>query len=473
MSDSTANPTLSAQTRPQQAPANSSQHTLRPPSLNDLHALHMSVTPEPSDFSDVDDSPDSPDTPLIFHHDPADEEEKADTHTAHPSTFYSPAFTLVPVPSPDTRSLPTVVAPNPAVTVYPPFPAACKVVNCDAAPARDGYCLPHHAAFLPAISDSSDDAGREQRERRDRKQRDAHLAVLREKSHTMPSPSTSPAPSPPPSQAPSWFARPRKASATDPTPDDTTPPTDALLAETRKAWRGASRVVFKDLPRLAKRMSVIDDKRVWVLWGRTVEGDEDVDRATKPREAVQTAAVAGEQAPGQLVSDTAAPLAEPPSPKSRVKGKEVVEDALAEVSTWEAVTNVVMAVAEHLEAAPVVQRLRDTFERVEAGVGPQTDLEGELEGVFREEVGLGSATFAVFRGCHQSILFAAVYQLKTTVYGAVGQMRDVRRQDGWTVEIYVGDGRVWVTHERTEQSMEAENDPNHFEVRWEIRSGSQ
>ena len=175
--------------------------------------------------------------------------------------------------------------------------------------------------------------------------------------------------------------------------------------------------------------------------------------------------------PAPVAADPSAAVVDPPSPKSRVKGKEVVEDALPDVSTWTAVGNVVLAVAEHLETAPVVQRLREAFARGGAGGGAaRRTWRGELEEVLSKELGYGTATFAVFRGCHQSILFAAVYQLKTSLYGKVGQMKDVRRKDGWTVEIYVGEGRVWVTHERTEQSMEPEDDPGHFEVRWEIKS---
>ena len=37
------------------------------------------------------------------------------------------------------------------------------------------------------------------------------------------------------------------------------------------------------------------------------------------------------------------------------------------------------------------------------------------------------------------------------------------------MEIYIGEGRVWITHVRREQSMEPEESATHFEVEWEIR----
>ncbi len=47
-------------------------------------------------------------------------------------------------------------------------------------------------------------------------------------------------------------------------------------------------------------------------------------------------------------------------------------------------------------------------------------------------------------------------------------MKDVRRADGWTVLIYLGDA-ISITHSRWEQSLQPENDPKHFECHWEIR----
>lgn len=47
-------------------------------------------------------------------------------------------------------------------------------------------------------------------------------------------------------------------------------------------------------------------------------------------------------------------------------------------------------------------------------------------------------------------------------------LQDVRRGDGWTVLIYVGQA-IYVTHQRWEQNLVPESDPRHFEVRWEMR----
>ena len=398
----------------------------------------------------------------------------------------------------------------------------CRVVGCTEKAERANYCLPHHKLFVTdnQPAEESNDV-RVKREKKERKVREQQLALLREKSSTMPASSTlpnisthhtaasssntlstashphshsssSPQPSASsPTTSPGWFSRPSRKSSSEgkesrgtagsveSDADDSGVVGDALLVETRRAWRMANKVVSKDVPRLAKRMSVIDDKRVCVLWGRTVQAEE-VDRATKPRPSVsvslsQQEALAEEVAAAMLQEQQAqdeskqATAADPPSPKSRVKGKEVVESELPEISTWQAITNVVLAVAEHLESSDTLARTRDHFHRIALTLTPHSDLEAPLSDVLNDTLGLASPTFAVFRATHQSILFPAVYSLKTQLYSQVGAMKDVRRHDGWQVEIYIGEGRVWITHVRREQSMEAAESVTHFEVEWEIR----
>ena len=486
--------------------ASHTEHTLAPPTSadDDLRALHIAVTPQPSasgsEFgdsdSDVIDTPD--DSPLLFHSDPADD---ANSRATSPMPL-SASNSLLPPPHPShssgspissapVLSVPSAVRPT-TLSASAAASDQCKVVSCTAACERDGFCLPHHGVFFqaPRKASADGDAGRE---RKERKNREAQLAAVRQKSSTMPMP----APSSPslstnstsssPSSSPSWFARRKSSHPPSEVKDDDggqrADPIDALLTETRRAWKSADRVVCKDLPRLAKRTSVVNDKRVCVLFGRLV-ADADVIRATKPRASVPTRGLSpqeeDEDEPGSSPRHAApSPLpvasavneaiagTDPPSPKSRVKG--VDESQLADIGTWAAVMNVVLAVAQHLESDSTLAALSDAFERSAVLLTPQSDLESALSDVFASALPPGSQTFAVFRACHQSILFPAVFQLKTQLYPGVGQMKDVRRHDGWTVEIYIGDGRVWITHLRTEQSMEAEDDPMHFECVWELR----
>ena len=531
----------------------------------DLQALHIRVSPQPWERTRAngedgaeENEIDLPDTPLTFHSDPADDDEKTPPHfqssSHHPSTVLQhsqlattastqPTLTQLPISSPlPATSLST--SSSASSSSSSPSLSPCKVLGCGVPSTADGYCAPHRSVFQPTKAAVESDAVKDKRERREKKSREAQLAVLREKTTNSLTPSSPPlsSTSSSPSHSPSWFSRPRKSSAESKADDDdahTPPSTDALLTLTRRAWRHANAVVSKDVPRLAKRMSVIDDKRVCVLWGRRV-GEEEVSRATKPRPSLSHSHSAsnpgegkeqGKDREGEGVGEASARLSsagasftqpqlvaldaqssvalppDPPSPKSRVTGKEVMESQLAVISTWAAVSNVVLAVAEHLETPQVVQRLRDAFARSALAMSPQSDLELQLSSLFTTELGPASPTFAghlppltptlpqssqqparpltpllsppsplvcalslsVFRACHQSILFPAVFHLKTRLYASVGQMKDVRRHDGWTVEIYVGDGRVWITHTRTEQSLEAEDDPAHFECSWEIR----
>ena len=544
----------------------STSHPTQPPPTADaashvdeeLHALHIRVSPQPWEGGDDadEDEGDLPDSPLTFHSDPADDDEEK----TPPSLTAAPQPPLVTLLKP---TQPTLIASTDSTPTQLPLSTApssthlssssssssatsssssspslshCKVVGCVASASVDGYCAPHRFVFAPVKAAVESDANKDKRERREKKSREAHLAALRERGSSSLPPTSPPLPATSSSStpSPSWFSRPRKASgsaAEYKADDDERPePVDALLTETRKAWKQANSVVSKDVPRLAKRMSVIDDKRICVLWGRRV-GEEEVSRATKPRPSISHSHSASnhdggareergaDEEPARLSSagasfplpphpliapdaqSSAALPPDPPSPKSRVTGKEVVESELVDISTWSAVTNVVLAVAEHLETPAVVQRLRDAFASSALVMSPQSDLELALSSLFTAELGAASPTFAgyplarchnlvediassplspllvasaaslfvVFRACHQSILFPAVYHLKTNLYASVGQMKDVRRHDGWTVEIYVGDGRVWITHLRTEQSLEPEQDPAHFECQWEIR----
>ena len=427
---------------------------------------------------------------------------------------------------PPASSVPPIQATTARSSLEAKSALTCRVVSCAERAEREGYCLPHHKLFKPATAAVAEESSEQQakREKKERKSREQQLAALKERSSTMPSPGSShtvpsasassslhptaaahssaahgSASSSSTSASPGWFGR-RKLSSEvkegrtgssggsssgaaghESESEDGAVVGDALLVETRRAWRLANKVVSKDVPRLAKRMSVIDDKRVCVLWGRTVQADE-VDRATKPRlsvsvslsqqqalaeEELAAAAFAQQQSSRDVEKQPHA--ADPPSPISRVKGKEVLESELPEIGTWQAITNVVLAVAQHLEPPDTLARTREHFYRVSLTLTPHSDLEAPLSDVLNQSLGLSSPTFAVFRATHQSILFPAVYALKTQLYTQVGAMRDVRRHDGWQVEIYIGDGRVWITHVRREQSMDADDSVTHFEVEWEIR----
>jgi len=69
------------------------------------------------------------------------------------------------------------------------------------------------------------------------------------------------------------------------------------------------------------------------------------------------------------------------------------------------------------------------------------------------------------------IKFAAIYLRvgESRLFQSIGPMKDVRRPDGWTVHIKLGDA-IAVTHRRWEQNLAPEESKEHFEVQWELRT---
>ena len=143
-----------------------------------------------------------------------------------------------------------------------------------------------------------------------------------------------------------------------------------------------------------------------------------------------------------------------------------------EVDTWQAVCNVVLTCIRLLEPAETLVKARSAFAAAAPSVHAGSDHQSLLEDLFSAHIGLSSRTFKVFQAIHQSILFPAISYLHENLYShpKIGNMKDVRRADGWTVLIYITHhGAIYVTHQRWEQSLHPESDPRHFEVRWEMR----
>lgn len=146
--------------------------------------------------------------------------------------------------------------------------------------------------------------------------------------------------------------------------------------------------------------------------------------------------------------------------------------AVGEVDTWQAVCNVVLTVVQVLESPEVLSKAQHAFAAASQSMSVGSDHQSILEEIFTSAIGLYSLTWRVFQSIHQSILFPAIAYLHSKLYsardGRVGTLKDVRRPDGWTAEVYVG-AAIYVTHQRWEQSLHPPDSPLHFEVRWEMR----
>eukprot|EP00808_Paulinella_micropora_P028721 g71844.t1 len=204
-----------------------------------------------------------------------------------------------------------------------------------------------------------------------------------------------------------------------------------LEADLRTVWKNAESVVFKDLPRLAARMTV---------------------------ESFPSGIVVNLELPRTPHS-----AAEPPSPS--FDAKESGTDA------WSKVGRTVLLVASQLEDQAAQVRiqtgLRSIAKMISASQG--ADLEESTRAFFDRYVSRESKTWAIFQATHQSILFPAILYLRKRVFSEeVGMTKDVRRPEGWMIKIQLGDANS-VTHTRWEQSLEPPDSPQHFEVCWEIR----
>lgn len=133
---------------------------------------------------------------------------------------------------------------------------------------------------------------------------------------------------------------------------------------------------------------------------------------------------------------------------------------------WASVINVIKTVAYAIEEPERVQAIVEGL----AATKRMADLEMTLERVFEEVIGWESKTARVFRATHQSIIFPPAAYLREHVFDErVGMMKDVRRPDGWVIGIHLGDQGHAIYHTRWEQSLHPQDDPQHFEVQWEIR----
>jgi len=200
----------------------------------------------------------------------------------------------------------------------------------------------------------------------------------------------------------------------------------------RNVWKEAATVIYKDLPRLAKRITIHSfPSGVEVA----LEGHEPKDEKNKDKKEKEN--------------------------KETTPGNKVL--------SWRTISNVIETVAFRLEdeetQAKIIKGLGETAE----AHGPSFDIELALEEAFKKYIGLDSKTGRIFRATNQSILLPAILYLRQRVYGEeVGLTKDVRRPDGWVIKIQLGDAN-FVTHTRWEQSIAEPGSPEFFEIQWEIR----
>jgi len=203
-----------------------------------------------------------------------------------------------------------------------------------------------------------------------------------------------------------------------------------LEDQLRKVWKQAAHVIYKDLPRLAKRITIhAFPSGVEVALEGQTESKDSKDKDTP------------------------------------VEGKEKEKSRIQ----WKTIANVIETVANRLEDDATQAKISKGLDDIVSELGSSFDIELTLEEAFKKFIGLDSKTGRIFRATNQSILFPAILHLRQQVYGEeVGMTKDVRRPDGWVIKIQLGDAN-FVTHTRWEQSIAEPGSPEFFEVQWEIR----
>jgi len=182
---------------------------------------------------------------------------------------------------------------------------------------------------------------------------------------------------------------------------------DLFVEQFERTWRNAQTVVYKDLPRLVRRIFV-----------RTPTG-------------------------------------------------EIFQCEDKKGSVWDNVRQLVTVVAKELETKEKCEELEKALN--DQNVSHASEIMPSLKNVFEKTLGLKSRTFSIFRTTHQSILVPAMVKLAETVFQPLGQnFKDVNRPDGWKIQIHIGEA-IYVIHSRIEQSLHSPTDPLHFECEWSLR----
>jgi len=196
-----------------------------------------------------------------------------------------------------------------------------------------------------------------------------------------------------------------------------------LEDQLRNVWKSATTVIYKDLPRLAKRITIHSFP----------SGVEVALQGNEPKD----------------------------EKGSKEKEKEPKEGQ-SNVLSWRTISNVIETVAFRLEDEETQSKILKGLAEIAQVHGSSFDVELALEEAFKKYIGIDSKTGRIFRATNQSILFPAIMHLRQKVYGEeVGLTKDVRRPDGWVIKIQLGDAN-FVTHTRWEQSIAKEGSPEFF-----------
>jgi hypothetical protein len=288
--------------------------------------------------------------PALHHHDIGTRQQSSNNspnriiHATSPVRTVPKPHRSVPAPPAERVSSIGLVKPAASDSVHAPNTPAvksCCVVGCNMPGTTANYCEEHHKLFVGAVaepvqsqSDSQDPNKHHHHNRRRRKLFGCISPDDPEPHHSDEEPK----------QQPQALL-------------------DPLLQEIAEIWNNADAVVFKDLPRLARRISIsgnyVDEKHY---------------------------------------------------KKNRISVK-IVERPLQEAtdeSRWQVIEKVIQGVVGHFVTdVSKKSTLTAEMKQIGASVSAPSDLQGVLRKLFHDRIGIDSPSFGIFRAIHQSVLVPA------------------------------------------------------------------
>lgn len=188
-------------------------------------------------------------------------------------------------------------------------------------------------------------------------------------------------------------------------------------ARVSKVWSEATTIVAKDLPRLGRRVTIMDRDTVVLSLGELPEFIEDQD---------PMAGAVMQRRAGNIIR-VLIRLLDPPELLGRL-----------DEELWKDIPG--------LDFEDIQQSLLELF-----------------SGCLAE-----TRTLRVLQSTHQVIVVQVAFRVKTLL-GELGRLRDVRGDGGWAILIELLDsGRVLVTHKRKEQNSTPEDEPGHVKINWQV-----
>lgn len=234
----------------------------------------------------------------------------------------------------------------------------------------------------------------------------------------------------------------------------------SLLSLFRQSWLSADSIIYRDVPRLARRVGIETEERGKILEkGRLVtqRGEED-----NEREAERSISPS---------PTSPSPSASPSSPS----------DSSSPIDPLEVMINLIQSLVQSLESADTIEKVHVLSNEYTASLSSSSSPSSSstnasnlsVDTYLRSAVSFlppSSRTRSILNVLHQSILVPAMSVIRGERFQRVGMLKDQRGENGWTILISLLKGNISITHRRGEESIQSLSDgTSEFSIQWELR----